>query len=157
MRSLAVLASTSNVTCKRHIICLISVAKTDTFFAGQYTWIVLWTAIESGCGIMCCCIPTIRPLLARTFPSIFIEKDVLESRTYYNTDREISGGKRTHDTESRLDQVMQVRTSIEITTDYVSRPLGQAAMKAKEESSDATPLVDLGNLFGTSSHHSSSA
>ena len=50
----------------------------DYFLAGTYTGVAIWTSIEPSVGVVCACLPTLRPLLRELLPQRFNSESVAQ-------------------------------------------------------------------------------
>src|SRR5579871_4501747 len=57
-------------TCK-HAILPQSLTNLLTFDVGDDVDVVIWSMIEEHTAVICCCLPSLRPLLVRWIPGVF--------------------------------------------------------------------------------------
>ena len=97
---------------------------TGTDFAYNASIALMWSAVEVNVGIICACIPTLKPLIKRILPSMITDR----TRTGSNTDKGASMSSQVRDDSNEVPHRME---SIEVPTGV--QPLPEAQVGADPE------------------------
>jgi fucose permease len=98
----------------------------ETDFAYNASTALMWSAVEVNVGIICACIPTLKPLIKRILPSMITDR----TKTSSGTDKQASFSSQVRDDSNDVPHRME---SIEVPTGIQPLPQAQVAGDTEQQ------------------------